>query len=776
MFRSDVSGVLKMTAQLVKNLRKMRIYQRRHLKFDFVAAIVVFLVAIPLCLGIALASNAPPLSGILSGILGGIIVGLFSGSQVSVSGPAAGLVAVVLAALAQLGDFNTFLLALVIAGAFQIVIGALRAGFIADYVPSNVIQGLLCAIGILLIVKQLHSAFSLDHNLKELKGHLIDAFKAANINDLHIRINSGATFISLSSIALLVFFDKTKSIFLKTIPGPIVVVAFGIIINQLFALTGSSFVQDGLRLVNIPKFGNIEDFLSQIQSPNWTAWNNPKVYAYGAIIALVASLETLLNVKAGEKLDKKRRSCSKDRELFAQGFGNLIAGFIGGLPITSVVVRTSVSIQAGSRTKIAAILHGVFLLLAVMLAAGMLNQIPLSCLAAILIHTGYKLNKPSIYRAIYVQGLERFIPFIVTLIGIVTIDLLMGIILGLMVSAFFILKSNSRVRLDIIKENYPNGMTNRLVLPQQTTFLNKASLVAELETIPKNSQLIIDARYSHYIDKEVIELINEFKNELAPMKQISLNLIGFKEHYDIHNYIDFINVTTYDVQSTLTPARVLHVLEEGNNRFIHDTRIHRCLKTDVEHTADTQHPIAVVLGCIDSRVPIETIFDMTLGDIFCIRIAGNVINEDVLASIEFACHGTGTKLIVVLGHTSCGAIQAACDHIGDGNITQLRKKIEPAINAETTTKDNRNSKNKMFLHNVTELNTAQSITQIYNCSPIIKKMTDEESIGLAGAIYDVNTGRVKFEDFSNILPLLGEKKDGLLGQKLNKLITDASSL
>lgn len=763
-----------MTELLITHFRKLRIYKNRNFKFDFVAAIVVFLVAVPLCLGTALASGAPLFSGILSGIIGGIIVGSLSGSPVSVSGPAAGMAAVVLAAISQLGDFNTFLLALTLAGVLQIMIGYFRAGFVADYVPSNVVQGLLCAIGILLIFKQLPLAFTLSSDLAELKMQLLDmeeGFSFKPLKELLLHINSGATLISLTSFAILIYFEKTKVKWLSVIPGPIAVVITAIVLNDLFIFTDSYLVQNSPQLVNIPKHNGIGDFFAQMNTPAWSAWSNPKVYFYAIVLSIVASLESLLNIKAGEKLDKARRSSPKDRELIAQGVGNLCAGFIGGMPITSVIVRTSVNIQTGAKTKFSTILHGVFILLAVILIPQTLNKIPLSSLAAILIYTGYKLTRPAIFKKIYHQGLDRFIPFIATLISIVALNLLAGILIGLVVSLFFILKSNSQVRLDIIKEIYPNGITNRLVLPQQTTFLNKASLVAELESIPKKAQLIIDARYSDYIDKEILEFIKEFQKEQAPHKQISLNLIGFKDHYNIHNYIDFINVTTFDVQATLTPHQVLSILKEGNQRFLDDTRIHRSFNVDIKHTAATQHPIAVVLGCIDSRVPVETILDMSFGDLFCVRVAGNVVNDDVLASIEYACHVMGAKLIVVLGHTRCGAIQAACEGVEQGHITQLLAKIQPAIAAETETISHRNSNNIEFMYNVTELNIANTLQHIYQESDILRSMTDKDEIGIVGAVYDVNSGEVNFKDFSSIVGHFIKNKHSNLVNRLQQLIS-----
>ncbi len=767
-----------MTEVLLSPFRKFQNYQQNYLKFDVVAALVVFLVAIPLCLGIALASGTPLLSGIISGIIGGIVVGSLSGSQVSVSGPAAGLAAVVLAAVVQLGDFNTFLFALVLAGVIQIIVGSCKAaGFIADYIPSNVVQGLLCAIGILLIVKQLPLAFTLSSDLQELKAHLLESTESLDLNSLYelsSHINIGATLISFISFAILIFADKTKRAWVKKIPAPIVVVIAGILINEVFLMMNSSFAQNNPHLVNIPYQHGLNDFISQLQFPNWAAWTNPKIYLYGFLIAIVASLESLLNVKAGEKLDVEKRYCSKDRELIAQGFGNFVAGLVGGIPVTSVIIRTSVNIQAGAKTKVSTILHGLFILFAVLLISTWLNKIPLSSLAVILIFTGYKLTKPSIYKHTYQQGWDRFIPFIATVVCIVLFNLLAGILIGLMISIFYILKSNSQARLDIIKEIYPTGVTNRLVLPQQTTFLNKASLIAELDAIPQNSQLIIDARYAQYIDKEIIELIKEFQEDQAPLKHIALNLIGFQEKYDIHNFINFISVTTYSVQTTLQPYQVLSLLHEGNLRFLNDTRIHRSTKIDIKYTATTQYPMAVILTCIDSRMPVETIFDMSFGDLFCVRVAGNIVNDDVLASIEYGCNVVGAKLIVVLGHTSCGAIQAACDGVEKGHITQLLAKIKPSVEAQPELND-RTSANKAFVNEVTKFNIANTLQEIYQRSDILRLMIDDESVGIVGAMYDVSSGKVNFNDYSNELMASLKKTPPLLSEKLSKTLEVAKS-
>lgn len=722
-------------------------YPLSYLKYDFTAGIVVFLVAIPLCLGIALASGAPLFSGLLAGMIGGIVVGLISESSVSVSGPAAGMVAVVLTAISQLGGFNAFLLALFFSGILQIFIGSIRAGFIADYIPSNVIQGLLCAIGILIIIKQLPFAFTYStHNERflDLLKETSQAFNFQTLEEITYHLNLGATLIATVSLATLIFFDKTKNPRLKAIPGPVVVVLLGACINEICANYCPDLAQYTTELVNIPVHNNLASFIAQFELPAWQQWTNPKIYMYAFILAAVASLEALLNLEAIEKLDKQRRYCSRNRELVAQGCGNMVAGLVGGLPITSVIVRGSVNIQAGSKSKLSAIIHGTFILFVAVLIPSWINLIPLASLATILIYVGYKLTKPMIYREMYAQGLPRFIPFIVTTLAIIFTNLLTGILIGLCTSFFYILKSNSQIKLDIINEKHPLGIIKRIILPQHMSFLRKASLVTELDAVPAYTNLIIDARYTQYIDEDIQEVLTVFMKSQAPSKHIALNMLGFKDHYEIHDRIDFLNVTTYDTQSSLEPIEVLEILKEGNKRFINDQRIHRSLPDDIKATSGTQHPIAIVLGCIDSRVPVETIFDMGVGDVFVARIAGNVINDDIIASIEFACHISGAKLIVVLGHTYCGAIKAACEDGGSGHLGELLNKIKPAILAETETVANRNSHNKDFLTNVTRLNVDNTLHQIFKQSVVINKLIQENKVGLVGALYDVSSGMVKF--------------------------------
>lgn len=729
-------------------------YSSAYLKFDFVASIVVFLVAIPLCLGIALASGAPLMSGILSGIIGGIVVGIISESSVSVSGPAAGMAAVVLAAITQLGSFDLFLLALVFAGLLQILIGCLRAGFIADYVPSNVIQGLLCAIGILIIFKQLPFVLtytSENDSLMALFKDISSNISPTDTAKLLYHINSGALVIGVISILLLIYFDKAKNAIASQIPGPVVVVIAGVLLNELFLHLTPSLRQTSYELVNLPITHSVSDFISKLDMPDWRGITNPSVYFYALVLAAVASLEALLNLEAVQNLDKMRRYTSRNRELVAQGVGNVVAGIVGGLPVTSVIVRSSVNIDSGARSKLSTILHGVWILLVAIMIPHWMNAIPLAALAAILIYVGYKLSSPSIYVKMYAQGASRFIPFIVTLAAIIFTNLLTGVIIGLLVGFFFILRDNAKMKLDIINEKYPSGEIKRLFLPQHVSFLGKASLIEELNSFEPNTRLIIDASYTQYIDRDILEVLDIFQKNHAPDKNIMLNMHGFKDHYDLHDHIEFFNVTNYSTQASLTPNEVLNILKEGNTRFIEDRPIHRQLSEDVKASSYAQHPIAIILGCIDSRVPVESIFDMGFGDVFVTRVAGNVASDDIIASIEFACHFAGAKLIVVLGHTFCGAIKAACDHVHGGHLNQLLDKIKPAVEAETMTKTHRTSDNPEFIDNVTRLNVENTLHHIYDNSEIIKKMIGEKSLGLVGATYDIKTGIVHFHHQNKLM-------------------------
>ncbi|WP_217605338.1 SulP family inorganic anion transporter [Chitinophaga sp. GbtcB8] len=506
-----------------------------NVKSDLSSGLVVFLIAVPLCLGIALASGAPLFSGLISGIIGGLIVGSLSGSQLSVSGPAAGLTAVVLTAITKLGAFDVFLLSVFIGGALQLGLGLIKAGTVANYFPSNVIKGMLTAIGLIIILKQIPHAFGYD---KDSEGDFTfiqvdgdNSFTAllSGINHIHL----GATLITIVSILIILYWSKIPK--LNVIPSALVAVITGVLLNMLFLSTGSSLALTPSHLVNLPVADSFQQFVGQFTLPNFGAIANKEVWIVGITIAIVASVETLLNVEATDKLDPLKRHTNPNRELRAQGIGNMVSGLIGGLPITSVIVRSSANINAGARTRMSAITHGLLLLTCAALIPMVLNKIPLATLAAVLLVTGYKLCKISIFKEMFSKGKYQWVPFVVTLVAIVFTDLLIGIALGMAVSVIAILRGNMKSPYYFRKEQYHTGDTIRLELAQEVSFLNKASILLTLDHLPENSSVVIDASNTVYIDHDVLETIREFRDVKAVQKNISVVLTGFKEVYNISN-------------------------------------------------------------------------------------------------------------------------------------------------------------------------------------------------------------------------------------------------
>ncbi len=509
-----------------------------HFKSDFPAGVVVFLVALPLCLGVALASGAPFFSGLIAGIVGGVVIGLLSNSQLSVSGPAAGLVAIVLAAITTLGSFQTFLLAVVLAGVIQVLLGFAKAGSIANYIPSSVIKGLLTAIGIIIILKQIPHAVGYD---KDAEGDMqflqVDGnntfsslFEALN------RIDIGATLIALVSIFILVIWErpavKQK---VKAIPGGLIAVLVAVLLNELFLNSGSFLAVTGDHMVKVPVAGSFSEFLGFFTFPDFSQITNPEVYLVALTLAIVASIETLLCIEAVDKLDPDKRATSTNRELLAQGIGNITSGLIGGLPVTSVIVRSSANVNAQAKTKLSTIIHGLLLLICVALIPALLNKIPLSALAAILLLTGYKLAKPSLFKEMFGYGKYQWVPFIATVLAIVFTDLLTGVGIGLLVSVFALLYGNYKNSYYFHKEKHHEGDVILIHLSEEVSFLNKASIKTTLEHLPSNSTVVIDAQDCHYIDHDVLELIRDFTQIQASQRNIKCKTLGFKAGYKINN-------------------------------------------------------------------------------------------------------------------------------------------------------------------------------------------------------------------------------------------------
>jgi MFS superfamily sulfate permease-like transporter len=516
----------------------------KHIKSDVLSGVVVFLVAVPLCLGIALASGAPLFGGIIAGVIGGIVVGFLSNSQLSVSGPAAGLSAIVLASIGTLGNYETFLLAVVIAGLMQLLLGFAKAGTISNYLPSNVIEGMLTAIGIIIVLKQLPHAigYDVDHEgdfffIEKGTGHntftaIIDA-----INYSH----AGAMLVAAVSLAILIAWNKVAFLKnIKAVPGALVAVIVGILLNEVFKATGSSLAISQEHLVNLPTPASFGEFIGQFSVPDFSAIANPEVWIVAATIAAVASIETLLCIEAADKMDPMKRFTNTNIELKAQGVGNFLSGLLGGIPMTSVIVRTSANVNAGARTKIAAIAHGVFLLIAVLAIPSILNKIPLACLAAILLMIGYKLAGPKVFRHMWKSGQYQFVPFIATVVAVVFTDLLMGVGIGMVVSIFYILRANLKVAYFFKKEEHHEGETVFIELAQEVSFLNKAAIKQTLAHLPENSKLVINATNSVYIDYDVIQLIQDFLKIGSLDKNVLVTLVGFRDEYkldDSHSHV-----------------------------------------------------------------------------------------------------------------------------------------------------------------------------------------------------------------------------------------------
>jgi MFS superfamily sulfate permease-like transporter len=507
--------------------RTLKYYRIIWLNHDLPAGLSVFLVALPLCLGIALASGAPLYAGLISGIVGGLVVSLVSGSALAVSGPAAGLSTLVAASIVSLGSYQTFLLAVIVAGLFQMLLGVLKLGGIANYFPSSVIKGMLAAIGILLISKQIPLALGYDQPDFWTSG-FGSLFSSPNIKgsliDFNRQFTTGTIVIALVSLIILVLLQQPFAKKFKAIPGPLVVVIAGILLNMLLTAEFFDYSLKNTQLVNIPS-----NIFASIIFPDVTQiFSNSEIWKDGLILGTLATLETLLCIEAIDKLDRRNRITPVNRELVAQGIGNITCGFLGAIPITAVVVRGAANVDAGGRTKLSSFTHGLFLLLAVLLIPFLLNKIPYASLAAILLVTGYNLAKPKLFRNMWSLGLKQFLPFILTIIIILATDLLVGVTIGLLISVYFIIQNNFQAEYKITKTRINNIETHLIKLNSNVTFLNKVKLRRVLDEVPEYSVLNIDGSECNFIDYDILEIISEYHNK-AQDRHIELHLTGIEK-------------------------------------------------------------------------------------------------------------------------------------------------------------------------------------------------------------------------------------------------------
>ncbi|MAT16935.1 MAG: sulfate transporter [Planctomyces sp.] len=733
-------------------------YSLSNLPKDLSAGVVVFLVALPLCLGIAVASGVDPFAGLLAGIIGGLVVGAISGSHTSVSGPAAGLVAIVIAQIQALGSFETFLLAVFIAGILQLGLGVIRAGNLSSFFPTSVIKGLLAAIGVILILKQIPHLFGHDTDPEgEMSFSQPDKENtfseiAATLTD---EISLGATVIGLSSVALLVVWDKARFMKKVPLPAPLFIVLLGVGLQLFFReLGGKWFIADS-HLVAVPVAESASDFFQSFKFPRFNELANPQVYIAAVTVAIVASLETLLNLEAVDKIDQEKRSSPANRELIAQGAGNMIAGLVGGLPVTSVIVRSSVNVNMGAKTKLSALFHGALLLVFVMFFANYLNMIPLASLAAILMVTGIKLASPKLVKQMWDEGRYQFIPFIVTLVAIVFTDLLIGILIGLATALVFILTSNVRRPIRQIVETHLDGDILHVELANQVSFLNKAALDKLFNDLQPGQNVLIDASTTDYIDPDILSLIRDFRDEIGPSRGVGVSLRGFRKKYKLHDDIQFADFTSRELQDRINPEQVLDILIEGNKRFQSGRRLLRDLTRQVNATAAGQNPLAVVLSCIDSRVPAELVFDLGIGDIFSTRVAGNIAGTKSLGSMEYAVKVAGVKLVMVLGHSRCGAVTSSVNLIQQGqdvetatgcqHLPSIVSEIEPSVaNADLASFARMSEEDQEhFVDDIARENVVRTVHEIIRRSRVIREALEEGQVMVVGGLYDVKSGAIE---------------------------------
>ncbi|RPI83878.1 MAG: sulfate transporter, partial [Planctomycetaceae bacterium] len=659
-----------------------------------------------------------------------------------------------------IGSFEAFLLAVALAGGLQILLGALRAGSIAAFIPSSVIKGLLAAIGLILIMKQLPHLVGY---VAPLQGDMALHPEAPTDGGFFQRIHWGAGVIGLFSIAVLLLWDRSKMLKKSIVPGPLVVVLSAVALSFLFEKSGSGWPLGARQLVQVPVAESLGGFLGFLKLPDFSGLLDSKIYVAAVTIAVVASLETLLNLEAVDRLDPQKRISPPNRELLAQGAGNLVAGLLGGLPITSVIVRSSVNINAGARTRISGIVHGVLLLGCVALLPGWLNRIPLSCLAAILVATGVKLASPKLFAQMWRNGLDQFLPFAVTVTAILATDLLIGIVIGLAFSILFILRSNLRSPLRRVIEQHVGGEVLHVKLANQVSFLNRVALLKTFDEVPRGGNLLIDASETDYIDADVLGLIREFQSETAPARGIQVSLAGFQDDYgDLSDRTQYIDLTTRELQALLSPDQVLTILKAGNERFCSGETLSRDLVRHRGMVADSRHPLAVVLSGASSRTPVELIFDVGLGDLVCTRVAGNIPCDEVLGTIEYACLDAGASLVIVMGHTANSLVRLAVEEQVDS-----RDHVPQATCLPLILKEIQQSIDPARLQGWTSLSQLEQLARIDEFSrrhvqrmadrvgvstPAIRERFRDGRLRIIGAMYDLRSGRVEFLEPLNSPP------------------------
>lgn len=731
-----------------KIIARARIESKRRTLFshpgkDIPSGIVVFLVALPLCLGIALACGAPLIAGLISGVIGGIVVGSISQSEVSVSGPAASLSAVVLVAIQDLGSFDVFLLALVIGGLIQLLIGFLKAGIIADYMPTSIIKGLLAAIGLILIFSQFPNALGIDQNSRFLDNSSNFFQELPKITEQFVgSLAPGAIVLSVISLIILIAWDKTFLKKIKLLPPFLVVVIVGVILNQIFKFFVPSLYLAEIHLVNIPK---VDGFGSILTFPDFGAILNFKVWTYALTIALIATIASLLAIEAADNLDPHKRRSPPNRELVAQGIGNTLAGFIGGVPITSVIVRSSVNIEAGAETKLSTIIHGTLLTVSVLFLSSVINLIPLASLAVILLMVGYKLASFTIFRSFYLKGWDQFIPFIVTTLGILLTDVLLGVLIGAASSLFFLLRGNFYNPFFIESTKSQTGKTIRLELSNEVSFLNKPAIKSTLWNLPKYSKIVIDASFTTYVERDVVEILHDFQNTFARENHIDVKILGLKEEYIHKSPITLVNSQPLIRKEYNTPQEILDYLMEGNQRYVDGNMVSRRLRNKELMDFIKEAPLAAVINCIDMREPLNMLLNTGIGDLIPLRAAGNLVGEHLIHSTEVACRKQGARLILLMGNSKNSLIKEALECHLEGKDSYLKPLIHPALAAGIIKTSGLNTEDVIELvDQITLWNLNESKARILKQNPYIREQMESGELGICSAFFNRKTGKIEF--------------------------------
>ena len=716
---------------------KSRDWDLSYFKSDFQGGLVSFLVAVPLCLGIALASGAPLFSGIIAGIVGGLVVGALSRSAVSISGPEAGLILVVVSSISALGSFKAVQLAICVAGAMQIVLGVLRAGMVSNFFPSSVIKGMLAAIGIILILKQLPHLLGYDSDAVESLA--LFPWTGGNIGallDHAVReVNYTAVGIAAASLAVLLAWEqpffKTNPILVK-IPAALVVVVLGVVLNEAVRLLSPAYALGGTHLVQLPVPKSAAEFVGLFTLPDFSQLTNPKVYLTAIPIALVASLEALLAIEATDELDPLKRKTPTNRELKAQGVGNMVSGLLGGLPLTSVIVRSSVSINAGGRTKMAALVHSSFLLLSVVLFPGLLNLIPWAALAAILLITGYKLARISIFKQFFKAGITEFLPFVVTIVAILLTDLLVGIGIGVATGLFFILKEMQKDAHFFQRYTVQGQEHLRLSLGEHVSFLNKASILTILKDIPADTTVEIDATNSAFIDRDVISAIENFR-ETARQRNIELIFLRKGENY-AHDVAAQAHVNGKEAD-----FEAYYKLFENNRNWVAEKLRHN--PRFFEQAAE-QAPKFLFIGCSDNHVSVSEMTGTAPGKVFVHRnVANLVVSTDLnlLSVLHYAIETLGVQHIIVCGHYGCRGVKEAMQGVDAGVVNTWLSGVREVMHRHEHELGNLETEPERF-RRLVELNVIEQVYHLHQSEIVQRAYQRQTPLYLHGWVYDIHGG------------------------------------